>query len=158
MYHYDGHRACNIRLTPTETKKNHGLCPVCKRPLTVGVMNRVDELADRPLGFKPAGTPGFIKLVELDKIIAESLGVKSRNSTKVQTEYNQLIKHFGNELKILMDVPIDDLGKATLPKIAEGIKRVREGKLIIGPGYDGQYGVVKIFNDDEVKDKQKSLF
>jgi uncharacterized protein (TIGR00375 family) len=158
MYHYDGHRACNVRLTPVETKKKRGLCPVCKKPLTVGVMSRVEELADRPLGFKPANVPGFIKLVELDKIIAESLDIKSRRSAKVQIEYNNLIKHFGNEMKILMEVSINDLTKATLPKIAEGIKRVREGNLIIEPGFDGQYGTVKIFNDEGVRNKQNSLF
>jgi PHP family Zn ribbon phosphoesterase len=99
-----------------------------------------------------------LKLVELDKIIAESLGLKSRQSVKVQAEYTRLIEIFGNEMEILTKALIYDLAKVTLPKIAEGIKRVREGNLIIEPGFDGQYGKVKIFNDKEAKDKQNSLF
>ena len=158
MYHYDGHRDCGIRFSPEETKKNKGICPICKKSLTIGVMNRVEELADRPLGFRPENVPGFIKLVELDKIIAEAIGIKSRHSVKVQVEYNNLIESFGNEIKILIDTPINDIAKATSSKIAEGIKRVREGRLIIEPGFDGQYGAVKIFNGEAEKEKQKSLF
>ncbi|MEA3463624.1 MAG: endonuclease Q family protein [Patescibacteria group bacterium] len=158
MYHYDGHRACGVCLTPEETKRHKGICPVCKKPLTVGVMYRIDELADRPIGFQLKGAPGFKKLVELDKIIAEALNIKSRNSKAVQIEYNNLIKQFGNELKILMDIDLAELKEATLPEIAEGVKRVREGKLIIKPGFDGQYGTVKIFQEDEKKNNQQSLF
>ncbi|MCK4553696.1 DNA helicase UvrD [Candidatus Parcubacteria bacterium] len=158
MYHFDGHRDCNICFTPEETKKHKGICPVCKRPLTVGVMSRVDELADRPAGFKLKGAPGFKKLVELDKIIAEAKGIKSRNSQAVQAEYNSLVKQFDNELNILMNVDLADLKKATLPEVAEGIKRVRQGELTVKPGFDGQYGTVKIFKDDEKKSRQKSLF
>ena len=157
MYHYDGHRDCNLRLSPEETRKHKGICPVCKKPITIGVMNRVEELADRPVGFKPANVPGFTKLVELDKIIAEAMNVKSRQSTKVQAEYNHLIRNFDNEMKILTDVSIKDLEKVVLPKIVEGIKRVREGNLIIEPGFDGQYGTVKIFSDQD-EGKQKKLF
>ncbi len=158
MYHFDGHRDCNICFAPKETKKHKGICPVCKRPLTVGVMSRVDELADRPAGFKLKSAPGFKKLVELDKIIAEVLDIKSRNSQAVQAEYNSLVRQFNNELNILMNVDLADLKKATLPEVAEGIKRVRQGELIIKPGFDGQYGTVKIFRDDEKKSNQQSLF
>jgi len=158
MYHYDGHRDCGVRLSPEESKKYKNVCPVCKKTLTIGVMNRVEELADRPLGFRPKNVPGFVKLVELDKIIAEAIGIKSRHSAKVQTEYSNLINNFGNEMKILMNEPIESIEKVALPKIAEGISRVREGKLIIEPGFDGQYGVVKIFNSEAEKEKQKSLF
>ncbi len=158
MYHFDGHRDCNICFAPEETKKHKGICPVCKRPMTVGVMSRVDELADRPAGFKLKGAPGFKKLVELDKIIAEAKGIKSRNSQAVQAEYNSLVQQFGNELNILMNVDLADLKKATLPEVAEGIKRVRQGELTVKPGFDGQYGAVKIFRDDEKKSNQQSLF
>jgi uncharacterized protein (TIGR00375 family) len=159
MYHYDGHRACNVRLSPAETKKNKGLCPVCKKPLTIGVCYRVDELADRELGFKPRKAAGYKKLVELDKIIAESLDIKSRSSQKVQAEYQKLIKHCGSELNILINEPLNNLTKFTLPEITEGIKRVREGKLIIDPGFDGQYGMIKIFNTEEkASNKQIKLF
>lgn len=158
MYHYDGHRDCNIRLSPAETKKHKGICPVCKKPLVIGVMNRVEDLADRPEGFKLKNAPGFIKLVELDKIIAESLGIKSRHAAKVQQEYNNLVKVFSNEINILINTPFENLKEATLPKIAEGIERVRTGELIIKPGFDGQYGTIRIFDQTANKNKQKSLF
>jgi len=159
MYHYDGHRACGISFTPEETKKQKNICPVCKKPLTIGVMNRVDELADRALGFKSLEAASFKKLVELDKIIAEALDIKSRHANKVQVEYNKLIKQGGNELNILLNIGLKDLSKMTDAAVAEGIKRVREGNLIIRPGFDGQYGEIKIFSQQEKKkNKQKSLF
>ena len=159
MYHYDGHRACGASFLPGETKKLKGICPVCKKPLTIGVMSRVEELADRPLGFKPAGAAPFKKLVELDKIIAESLDIKSRRAGKVQMVYSQLIKQGGNDLNILLNISLKDLEKMIDPAIVEGIKRVREGQLIIKPGFDGQYGEIKIFSEQEKnKNKQKSLF
>ena len=157
MYHYDGHRVCGVCFTPEETKKNKGICPVCKKPLTVGVMYRVNELADRPVGFKLKGAPGFKKLVELDKIIAEAFNIKSRASKAVQAEYSNLTNLLGSELDILINIDLEKIKKAALPKIAEGIKRARQGKLIIKPGFDGQYGTVKIFRDDEKKSRQKRL-
>lgn len=158
MYHYDGHRACGVSFTPEETKKHKGICPVCKKPLVVGVMNRVDELADREFGYKPKNSYGFKKLVELDKIIAEALMIKSRSSKKVQQEYNSLIGKLGPELKILMDVEINQIKEASSAEIAEGVKRVREGDLYIEPGYDGEYGKVQIFKPEEKGDKQLKLF
>jgi len=150
MYHYDGHRACNVRFSPAETKKYQGICPKCKKKLTVGVDYRVDELANRKLGFKPKGAADYQKLVELDKIIAEALDIKSRSSQKVQAEYNNIIKKTNStELNILIDYKLEDLQKITLSEIVEGIKRVREGNLIVEPGYDGEYGKVKIFSEKE---------
>jgi len=149
MYHYDGHAAHGVSMTPAETKKHQGICPVCKKPLTIGVLNRVEELADRPSGERPKKSYPYIKLVELDKIIAEALDVKSRTSTKVKAEYDRLVKNFGPELYILMDLSLGKLAGTTLPLIAEGIKRVREGKLTIKPGFDGQYGEIKIFSESE---------
>ncbi|MFH0956098.1 MAG: endonuclease Q family protein [Candidatus Falkowbacteria bacterium] len=159
MYHYDGHRACGISFTPEETKKQKNICPVCKKPLTIGVMNRVDELADRALDFKPVNVAPFKKLVELDKIIAEALDIKSRHSKRVQLAYHSLIKLGVNELNILLNISLKELKNITEAVIAEGIKRVREGNLIIKPGYDGQYGAIKIFSEKEKnKNRQKSLF
>ena len=101
----------------------------------------------------------FIKLVELDKIIAQALGMKSRNSKQVQREYEALISQAGNELDILMNIEIEKLVQITKPRIAEGIKRVREGNLLIDPGFDGQYGKVSIFGDSEKKNSsQAGLF
>jgi uncharacterized protein (TIGR00375 family) len=158
MYHFDGHRDCKIRFSPEETKKQKNICPVCKKPLTVGVMNRVEELADRAEGFNPSGAVSFRKLVELDKIIAEALNIKSRQSQKVQSEYNNIIKKVGPEIKILLDEPLENLKKIISSPIVEGIKRVREGKLFIDPGYDGQYGKVNIFSPEEKADNQQKLF
>ena len=159
MYHYDGHRTCGVSFTPAETKKHKGICPVCKKPLVIGVMNRVDELADRPLGEKGKNIAPFKKLVELDKIIAEAMNIKSRQAGKVQAVYKDLIKKGGNELNILLNISLKDLGKMADAAVAEGINRVREGRLIIRPGFDGQYGTVRIFSEQEKKqNKQKSLF
>jgi uncharacterized protein (TIGR00375 family) len=149
MYHFDGHLTCGISCTPAETKKHKGICPVCKKPLVIGVLNRVEELADRPAGIKPKKSYLFVKLVELDKIIAEALGVKSRSSKKVKIEYDKLISKAGPELSILLDQPLAKLAQVTMPLIVEGIKRVREGKLEIKPGFDGQYGAIKIFSAAE---------
>jgi uncharacterized protein (TIGR00375 family) len=160
MYHYDGHRACGVRFNPAETKKHQGICPKCKKKLTVGVDYRVGELADREPGFRPQGAPDYKKLVELDKIIAESMDIKSRAAQKVQAEFHNVLKKTQtNELNILIDYNLDDLAQATLPEIVEGIRRVRAGKLIVEPGFDGQYGTVRIFSEAEKKsNKQGHLF
>jgi len=121
-------------------------------------MYRVNELADRPIGVKPKGAPTFRKLVELDKIIAEAMDIKSRSSKAVQAEYRNIIKYAGPELEVLLDTPLERIEDITTSDIAEGIRRVREGKLIIEPGFDGQYGTVKIFTDKERGDNQQSLF
>jgi len=160
MYHFDGHRDCKISFSPSETKKQKNICPVCKKLLTIGVMNRVDELADakRSEDYIDSNRVPFKKLIELDKIIAEALGIKSRNSKQVQEEYLNLIKNFGTEFEILLNVDYESLKEKTLPQIAEGIKRVREGKVHIQPGFDGQYGVIKIFDENERLNYQKKLF
>lgn len=158
MYHYDGHRACGTSWTPKETKKHKNICSVCKKEVTVGVLNRVEELADRPEGHKPAGAVPYTSLVELDKIIAEAVGVKSRKSLAVQREYDKLIKNGGNEFNILLNLDLVELKKITLPEIVEGIRRVRAGEVKLAAGFDGQYGQVTIFSPQEKKGRQKKLF
>lgn len=158
MYHFDGHRDCGVSFTPEQTKKNKGICPKCKKPLVIGVLYRVEELADRSIGFMPKGSYSYKKLIELDKIIAEALGIKSRNSRAVQAEYNNIINKGGNELDVLINRPIEELRKITLPIIAEGIERMRTGNIIIKPGFDGQYGKISIFKEDEKTKRQKQLF
>jgi len=155
MYHYDGHRACGVCLAPEASAQHRGRCPVCHRPLTIGVLSRVAELADRPAGYQPASAPGFRRLVELDKIIAETLGVKSRSAAKVKREYERLFGALGTEMAILLDRTIDEI-KAVSPASAEGIRRVRAEEVNIQPGFDGQYGQVKIFTAEE-KHRQSSL-
>jgi uncharacterized protein (TIGR00375 family) len=158
-YHYDGHRICDICLSPTESKKYNNICPHCGKPLTIGVLNRVNLLADREEGFKPESAIPFKSLVPLTEIIADAFGVMS-GAKQVEEEYKNLIKKFGNEFKILLEVPREDLEAATLPEITEGIIRVREGKVFIEPGYDGVYGKIRIFSKEEQKtvSRQKTLF
>jgi uncharacterized protein (TIGR00375 family) len=145
MYHLDGHRSCSVCLEPQETENLRRLCPRCGRPLVVGVLNQINALADRATGEKPKNAANFVKLVELDKIIAESLNLKSRSAKKVLAIYENLIKALGPELNILENSPIKEIEKHSNPKIALGIDRVRCGKLKINPGYDGVYGEIKIF-------------
>jgi len=149
MYHYDGHRHCQISFEPTITKKHKGICPVCKKPLVIGVMNRVEELADRPTGAQSPQAVSFIKLVELDKIIAQSLGLKSRQSKQVATVYDRMIKHLGSELNILMKVDLETVKQIAGEKIALGVSHVRLGQLDIQPGFDGQYGQINVFSHEE---------
>ena len=158
-YHYDGHRLCKFSCGPEKTKKLKKICPKCGKPMTVGVMYRVEELADRKVGEKPERVIPYKSMVPLDEIIAESFGVGTA-SKKVKNEYNNLVEKIGSEFAILMDAQKSDLERAALPEIVEGIMRVREGKLHIEPGFDGEYGHVKIFEETERKEisKQKSLF
>ncbi len=158
-YHYDGHRLCGVSLSPQESKKYGNICPNCGKPLTIGVLNRVEELADRPEGFRPENVIPFKRLIPLEEIIADAFGVLSAGK-RVREEYKKLISKLGNELNILLETPLSELKIATLPEIAEGISRVREGKVFIEPGYDGVYGKIKIFSPGERKKqlKQKALF
>ena len=160
IYHYDGHRDCGVRTTPEETRKLKGLCSKCGKAVTVGVMSRVEELADRPEGFKPQNAIPYKNMVPLDEIIAESFGIASATSKKVQEEFKNIVAEFGNEVSVLFDMPRSELEVKIKPEIVEGIMRVREGRLRIEPGYDGLYGKVKIFEEGERKEisKQASLF
>ncbi|MDI3496271.1 MAG: hypothetical protein PWQ35_292 [Patescibacteria group bacterium] len=144
MYHLDGHRDCNFSCFPAESKNLGNICPVCHKPLVIGVLNRVEELSDRPPGFKPKTALSFKKLIELDKIIKEVYNIRNRQSLKVQKEYDRLISLFGSELNILLKLDLDELKSEVSPLILEGIKKVREGNLEITPGYDGRYGSLKI--------------
>lgn len=156
-YHYDGHRACNVSLAPSETKKHGGRCPVCKKPLTVGVMYRVDQLADRPEGFTPDTIP-FKNTVPLQEIIGWSIGV-GKSSKKVQAMYEDIVARGGNEFAVLLDVPLDELRKIAPPEIVQAISNVRDGKVRAIPGYDGVYGIIKVLDESaSVKPKQRALF
>jgi len=155
-YHIDGHAKCGISMEPEETIKNKGICPVCKKPLVVGVLNRVVELADRKNEAVKDKIP-FKSLVPLQEIIAESFNV-GKGSKRVQQEYFSMIKKGGSEFGILLDKSLEELKKITEPEVVEAIKRVREGKLHIQPGYDGVYGKIQIYKDDEERGAvQKSL-
>ncbi len=158
-YHFDGHRNCGIKLSPQETKKYNGICPVCGKPLTIGVLNRVEALSDREEGFKPERFIPFKSLVPLEEIIADAL-FQSTGTIEVEKEYKNLIEKFGSEFNVLLEASRENLKGATLPEISEGIIRVREGKVVKEPGYDGVYGKIKIFSKEEQKtiSKQNTLF
>ncbi len=157
-YHYDGHRSCEVRLSPSETKKNKNICPKCKRPLTIGVMNRVLELADRPEGFVPENSIPYKKMIPLAEIIADTLGVGDA-SKAVSAEYRAIIPRLGTELEVLMEVSEDKLLKELPIKIAKAIVNVRNGNVNILPGFDGEYGEIEILKEkDSIGEKQLDLF
>jgi uncharacterized protein (TIGR00375 family) len=165
-YHWSGHRNCNYKtdhqnqkvLRPTGAGDQTQICPICKRPITLGVMYRVNQLADRPRGGKPRNPVPYKSLVQLTQIIAESLGV-GENTQTVQREYQGLIQEFGSELKILEEVSPADLTGKVEEKIIQGIEKVRKGEIDIDPGYDGEFGKVKVFGEEPgKKPAQASLF
>ncbi len=154
-YHYDGHRLCNISLSPSQSKKYNNICPACGKPLVIGVLNRVEKLADRPEGFVPKNAIPFKSLIPLNEIIAESIGT-SVASKEVAKHYNNLIKNLGSEFKILLDSSAKEIEKESLPEIADGVIKMREGKVFIEPGYDGVYGKIKIFSEKKSKKSASS--
>lgn len=162
-YHYDGHRICQTRMHPKETIKNNGLCPVCGKDVTVGVMARVEELADRDEGKKSKRSRPFVNLIPLPEVIAEAKGV-GPSSKQVNLTYQTMLAKLGNEFHILQNVSLAEIEKAAGERIAEGIRRVRTGKVNIAAGYDGEFGTIHLFSDEEAKtrspaqDKQMSLF
>ena len=147
-YHFDGHRNCGILFSPKETREHKSLCPVCGKRLTVGVMNRVEELADRPEGSVPAKAIPALHMVPLDEIIADALGVGA-NAASVEKEYLRLVERGGSEFDILLEFSPEELTSFTPPMILEGILRVRAGRLKITPGYDGVFGKIQIFSPQE---------
>lgn len=158
-YHYDGHRNCRICLTPEQTKACDYICPVCKKRITVGVMHRVLALADRDNGSKPEGAPGYRSIIPLNEVIAEALKT-GPNSKAVMNEYFKILAALGPEFRVLLETPLEDIVRASNPLISEAIRRVRENEVHISPGYDGEYGRIKIFEETEIKDngRQMSLF
>ncbi len=151
MYFVDGHRLCGFSCLPAETGRRAGLCPVCRKPLVIGVLGRAEELADRPVGYRPLGAPGYRKIVELDKIIAEALGIKSRFSKQVQLEYHRLIKMFGPELHILLDLDLASLKGRADKRLVRALTNLRAGKIKINPGFDGQYGELSLLASARAK-------
>lgn len=158
-YHCDGHRACDVSMTPEETAKHDGICPKCNRKVTVGVLNRVMSLADRKDPEERPNRIPFRYLVPLNEIISNVVSVGPQ-SKKVMNEYWKLISELGNEFHILLDAPLSEIEKVGGPQIALAIDKVRRGDIYIKPGYDGEYGVVQVFSPEELKvdDKQAALF
>jgi uncharacterized protein (TIGR00375 family) len=153
-YHYDGHRLCGVRWSPKETKENNGRCNICKKPVTIGVVNRVEQLADRPEGFKPLNSIPFKNFIPLDEIIADVKGI-NKGSVAVERDYHSYLAKFGTEFDILMRAPKEALLKGLPPKVAEGVLRVREGRVNLKAGFDGEYGKISIFAEDEAKNRNE---
>jgi uncharacterized protein (TIGR00375 family) len=146
-YHWTGHRNCKVSLPPQEAMKLGNRCPVCRRTFTKGVEQRVEELADRPMGFKLEGATGYIHLLPLSEIISAVIGVTYPGAKKVWDVYNVLISRFGDEYSVLMNTPKEAIAEVVDREVAEAIVRVREGKVKVAPGYDGVYGQLKIFEE-----------
>ena len=147
-YHYDGHRKCGRRMHPGETIAAGGLCPDCGKTVTVGVMARVEELSDREEGEKSPRARRFYSVIPLPEIIGEAKQVGPGTKT-VDTIYQAMVSRLGSELDILLDIPEDDIAQVGGSLIAEGIRRMRVGEVDILPGYDGDYGVIKLFNPED---------
>ncbi|MFH1643274.1 MAG: endonuclease Q family protein [Patescibacteria group bacterium] len=156
-YHYDGHRSCDICFDPQQSLRSGGICPVCGKALTIGVLSRVQELADRPLGSK--GKIPFKSIIPLEEIISECVGIGPK-SKKVQSLYDNMIKGLKNEFYILIEASRKEIEEVCDANIAEGIIRVREGKVNIKPGHDGVFGRIEIFSETDLKKRisQSMLF
>jgi len=157
-YHWDGHRKCNISLSPEESQNLNERCPKCGARITVGVMNRVNKLSDRDEGFVLKKAPSYKNLVPLIEIIASAIGI-GKETQAAEREYRALISKFGNELKILLEIHPDILVKECPETIARGILNARDGNVEVAPGYDGVYGKVSVYKEgDRRKEKQLELF
>ncbi|HEV2357891.1 MAG TPA: endonuclease Q family protein [bacterium] len=143
-YHFDGHRACQQRMSPAETRAAGGRCPVCGRPVTVGVMSRVEALADRAEGQGGEDRVPFRNLIPLEEIIAAAFGSQPGTGA-VREEYLNLVRALGGEFHVLLDAPLDEIARYTRPRVVDGVRRVREGSVQIRPGYDGLFGEIHVF-------------
>jgi DNA helicase-2/ATP-dependent DNA helicase PcrA len=144
-YHLDGHRSCDIRFTPDQTKAHNGVCPVCQKPLVVGVENRLNELATREHRHQTGKKVEYI--IPLAEILAELNGTKSTTGKAVQAEYFNVLSRLGDEFSVLRSVPPDAVRDAGFPLLALALKRMRSGDVIRDPGYDGVFGTIKVFKD-----------
>jgi uncharacterized protein (TIGR00375 family) len=161
-YHYTGHRNCKVIYSPKEARKKGTVCPVCGKKLTVGVMSRVETLASfdieteserdefgvRKVKDKEGRYPPYVMLVPLSEVLSEALSVGVGTKT-VSDAYEQLIASIGSEFKVLLESSLEDIQKVAGLKVAEGIKKVRSGDIVIEPGYDGVFGKVKIWKEEE---------
>jgi len=155
-YHWNGHRKCGVLLSPDETIENGDTCPRCGGKITLGVMHRVKMLADREEGFVPSTSIPFKRAVPLKEIIAEAFQ-RTTSSKLVEETYTRLVNHYQGELNVLLEIPLEDLSGFAPDRLIEGIKRMREGKVKIRCGYDGVYGEVKIFDEEEKEGEGEQL-
>jgi DNA helicase-2/ATP-dependent DNA helicase PcrA len=154
-YHLDGHRKCGVRFEPEQTRRHAGRCPKCGKPVTVGVMHRIADLADRPAGTRPPSAAPFRSLIPLAELLSQILGV-GRASGKVWQAQRALVARLGPELFILEHAPLDELRLAGGALCAEAVARMRSGRVIREAGYDGEYGVIRVFGDQELRGEDKA--
>ena len=148
-YHFDGHRACKVCLDPHETRRLGLLCPICSRPLTVGVHHRVMDLADRDEPLYSPDAPAFFSLFPLPELLGELMGVGPA-SRSVMEQYARVIARFGAEFTLMLQTPLDEIRHES-PLLGEAIARVRSGRVIRTPGYDGEFGVIRVFGEGEIE-------
>lgn len=156
-YHWTGHRQCGVSMPASEAISLGNICPKCRRKLTKGVEQRVNELADRPSGRKPANAIEFIHLLPLSEIIATTIGAESPSSLKVWRLYNVLIDKFQDEYSVLLDTSREEIARVADDRIADAIIRVREGRVKVTPGYDGVYGRIDLLAKDETKKLERRV-
>lgn len=158
-YHMDGHRRCGVRLAPKETLAHDGRCPVCGEPVTVGVAHRIEVLADRSEAEAvPPPTAGTVaSLVPLSEVLAELVGSGPSSKTVTQS-YDRLLAALGPELSLLSDMPVEHITRTSFPLLAEAIARLRAGRVIREAGYDGEYGVIRLFEETELKQMTAGAF
>ena len=158
-YHFDGHRKCGLCISPQETAEFGGRCPVCGKKITIGVLNRVEQLADRPEDYVRPDAKPFESLVPLPEVIAASTGTSAAGK-KVQETCDRMVGALGPEFFILRQAPIEDIRHAAGPLVAEGISRLREGRVKRTPGYDGEYGKIGLLSEEDISslEGQLSLF
>ncbi|MHC1696782.1 MAG: endonuclease Q family protein [Geobacteraceae bacterium] len=154
-YHLDGHRTCGVRFEPEETRRAESLCPVCKKPLTVGVLHRVMELADRQVPVYSASAPIFHSLIPLPEVLGGILGVGPA-SKAVANAYGLVIDRFGSEFGLLLHASTEEIREFS-PLLAEAICRMREGRVIRQGGYDGEFGTIRLFKEEELRLLRNSL-
>ncbi len=147
-YHYDGHRKCSVRWHPAETIRNNNVCVVCGKPVTVGVMHRVEKLADRPNDFRPNNRHPYKSLISLPEILAEMYNTGVATKRVIET-YETLLSKLGPELDILINLPLEEIARNGGALLAEGIRRMRSGEIEIAAGYDGEYGTIRLFSENE---------
>ena len=147
-YHFDGHRKCGVSLSPVEAERLGGICPVCGKKLTMGVDHRVEQLADRAEGFVKKDGKKYESLVPLPEVISACMGY-STASKKVQGCFEQMLQTLGTEFDILRNVPAEDIKTCAGERLAEGIENVRTGKVKRIPGYDGEYGKIQLFAEND---------
>ncbi len=153
-YHWPGHSNCKMPVSPADFLKLEGLCPVCHRPLTNGVASRLEMLADRPEGYRPKAALPSVHLVPLDEVIAEAMG-KRPASKAVQLQLDRMLDHDLGELELLIRTPLNDIEALSSSRIREAVQRVRQGQVQAQPGYDGVYGKIGLFTDQEKNGAQK---